>query len=149
MWYRQCIFRRSFPASSFLCSAAPELEIPAQVQICRHFHDMCAQKRINKKIKTWISQAVWRNLTCGILLPSAPQRHDQWGPRCSAAAPWVQSVRREDWLRKTREGDGSSVDSQSPSGWDEVHQRGEWTHRQQTARSFSRSVSWWGVFFLP
>lgn len=29
-------FRRLFPASSFLCSAAPEPEIPDRVQICRH-----------------------------------------------------------------------------------------------------------------
>lgn len=56
------------------------------------------------------------DLTCGMLLPSAPQRHDQWGPRCTAAAPWVQSVRREDGLGKTTRGDGPAVDGRSPSG---------------------------------
>lgn len=145
-----CIFRRSFPASSFLCSAAPELEIPDQVQICRRSHPrhVCTKAhKYRNTTKTWISQAVWRNLTCGILLPSAPQRHDQWGPRRTAAAPWVQSVRREDWLGKTAGGDGPSVDGQSPSGWDEVHQRGEWT-QATNSQAFSRSVSCWRVFLL-
>lgn len=107
-------------------------------------HDVCTKAhKYRNTIKTWISQAAWRNLTCGILLPSAPQRHDQWGPRRSAAAPCVQGDRREDWLWKTTGGDGPSVDGQSPSGWDEVHQRGEWA--QATT---ARSLSWWGAFLL-
>ncbi len=70
----------------------------------------------------------YRNLTGAILSPSAPRRHDQWGARDLAAASWVQSVRHcaKDRLGQTAGGDGAWVDDQSPSGWDEVHQRGEW-----------------------
>lgn len=132
-----CIFRRLFPASSLLCSAPPELEIPDQEQIHRHLHPrhVCTKAhKYRNTIKTGFSQAVWRKLTCGILPPSAPHRHDQWHRRRTSAAPWLQSVRREDRLGKTTRGDGPPVDGHSPSGWDEVHQRGEWTRRQQTAR---------------
>lgn len=77
-----------------------------------------------------------RNLSGAILSPSAPRRHDQWGARDLSAASWVQSVRRcaEDGLGQRAGSDGTWVDGQSPSWWDEVHQRGEWKLTQQAAR---------------
>lgn len=77
----------------------------------------------------------YRNLTGAILSPSAPQRHDQWGARDLAAPSWAQSVRccAEYGLGQTAGGDGAWVDDQSPSGWDEVHQGGEWKLTRQAA----------------
>lgn len=109
--------------------------------ICIHAHAMhpqvcmCASKHTNTN--TIDSICVCRNLTGGgILSPSAPQWNDKWGATVLAAASWVQSVWHcaEGGLRQRAGGDGTWVDGQSPSGWDEVHQRGEWKQTQQTTR---------------
>lgn len=85
--------------------------------------------------KSASAEGGYRNLTGVILSPSAPRRHDQWGARDLAAASWAQSVRccAEDGLGQTAGGDGAWVDGQSPSGWDEVHQGGEWKLTKQAA----------------
>lgn len=107
---------------------------------------MCACKQAHKytntqtqwKYKSASVESVYRNLTGGILSPSAPQRHDQWGARDLTAASWAQSVRHcaEGGLGQTAGGDGAWVDGQSPSGWDEVHQRGEWKQTQTSSQAF-------------
>lgn len=80
-----------------------------------------------------LSRTGYRNLTCAILSPSAPRRRNQWGVEVPSAS-WAQSVRcgAEDQRRQPAGGDGASVAGQSPSWWDEIHQRGEWKQTQKS-----------------